>query len=132
MDHAAAHRGAQAVHVAGSRDRDDVDLHLFVLAHALQNLQTAHVGQVDVEQYKVRLQEPYALQGLAAGVRAPDDLEAPNAIDVRAVQIGDAEVVVDDKGADHWPAATFSGTRTVKRAPPLLMTATSPPLRRAT
>src|SRR5439155_16935236 len=65
-------------------------------------------------------------------MRLSDHLKAGHPLDVRTVKLGLAKIVVDDQGADHRAAPTCNGTRTVKCAPPSLVTLTSPPLRRAT
>src|SRR2546428_9725995 len=63
---------------------------------------------------------------------APCDREAGYSLDVGAVEVRDPVVVVHDQRADHVPAVTLSGSRTVNRAPPSLTTLTSPPWRWAT
>src|SRR5690242_6100985 len=64
-------------------------------------------------------------------MRPARDLETLHTLDVGAMQIGDAIVIVDDERANHRRAMTFVGMRTVKSAPPSLTTVTSPPFLRA-
>src|SRR5437762_1242778 len=96
------------------------------------DLEPAHVWKVDVQQRKVRSELIDRVQCAVAGMHASGDLEAGHPLHVRRVQVGDPEVVIDDQGADQCGEATFSGMRTVKRAPPSLTTLTDPPWRSAT
>src|SRR6202521_1692868 len=105
---------------------------MVVLAQLLQHLQAGDVRQVDVEQHQLRPQRVDGMQRFGAGVGSPGDRETTHALDIGAVEVGHPVVVVDDEGADHAVAVTFSGMRTVNNAPPSLTTVTSPPLRRAT
>ena len=132
MHYTAPDGATQAVDIAGGGDGDHVDRWMILLAKTLQHLESAHVWKVDVQQRKVRSELIDRVQCALAGMHASGDLEAGHPLHVRRVQVGDPEVVIDDQGADQCGEATFSGMRTVKRAPPSLTTLTDPPWRSAT
>src|SRR6266511_152257 len=115
---------------------DLVDRGGVVLAQPAQDLEAAHVRQVDVEQDEIGLQSGHEVERFHSGVRLADDAEAHDTLDVRAVHGRRHVVVVDDERADHRaPASTrerWCGRKAVKTAPPSFSTLIVPSRRRST
>ena len=101
-----------------------------------QDLEARAIRQVDVEEDEVRPIAQGALERFARRVRDTDHGERLKPLDEAAVDLGDAEIVLDDEGPDrprgdgtHVRAAGMSA---VKTAPPSLAARTQPPRRWAT
>src|SRR5438874_3579680 len=136
MDDAALHCRAETLDVARRGNRDHVNPRRPCLADRAQHFQSGDVRQIDVKENQVGPRRGDQSQGIRAGSGLTHDREARHLLDVSAMQSGDPEVVVHDKGADH-PVSTAadlaaSGNRTVKTAPPWFTTVTAPPRRAAT
>ena len=109
VDDAALHCGAQRLHVLGRRDGDHVDRRVRVLA-AAGSPPGRYVRQVDVEQQQVGPQAMRRRSGLRPRVPLADRLEARHALDIRPVNRGGHEVVVDDERPDHDGAPVRDGS----------------------
>src|SRR5439155_25092531 len=136
VDDAALHRGPQALHVARGGDGDDVDPGGAAFADRAHDVQPRDVGQVDVEEEKVRLRLCDQSQRLRSRSCLGHHAEARYLFDVGSVERRDTEIVVHDQRADHDAPTdagfALRGSRTVNKAPPWLITVTSPPRRAAT
>src|SRR5439155_1140675 len=136
VDHAAVHRGPQTLHVSRGGDGDDVDPGGAAFADRAHDLQPRDVGQVDVEEEKVRLRLCDQSQRLRSRSCLGHHAEARYLFDVGSVERRDPEIVVHDQRADHDAPTdagfALRGSRTVNKAPPWLITVTSPPRRAAT
>src|SRR6266536_4289025 len=109
VDHAAAQRVADDHVFGGGGQHDHVAVQLGDDGGARS------VGQVLVEQGKVRTQPLSQLDRLAGAVGDPDDLEARHLADEPRVQVRDPEVVVHDEHPDHAVPPTVAGPAGVSR-----------------
>src|SRR5437899_2185137 len=97
-----------------------------------QDLEARAIGQVHVQQHEIGPDLLGEAQRFGRGVRLRHDGEALEPLHVRAMNLGDAEIVLDDEHADHRETAASDGRSAVNTAPPSLVTRSHPPRRCAT
>ena len=132
MDHAALKRLAKRVDVLVRGDRDHVDVMTTRGVQRAEHLEPRAVGEINVEQHEIRPALLGETKRLERGVCLRHDGEALESLDVCAMDLGDAEVVLDDQNADHRGTAASDGRSAVNTAPPSLFTRSHPPRRCAT
>ena len=137
MDDAALQGGAERLDVIRRCDRDDVHGRPARRVELPEDLEAGTVGEVDVEQHQIRALILRPGERITRGMGDADDQERWQALDEPAVDLRDAEIVLDDQRADRSGGRRRAhvaavGIIAVNTAPPSFATRTQPPRRWAT
>ena len=119
VERAAADRVLERRDLLGGRHQDDVDLSPLG-AEPTQQVQPAALGEVEIQQDQVGLEDGGLLGGVFERAGHADDGEAVHLFGEATVQVGDAGVVLDDQDAQwsHPLSLLVLGMITVRIAPP--------------